>query len=110
MMYAKNNGISLAANYPYTGRDGTCNAANVERAAVTVTGVNYVTPKSQKAIMEALAMGTTSVTLNASSSVFQRYSSGVINSKKCGTRLNHTLNAVGYGFTESRRGKKSGRK
>jgi C1A family cysteine protease len=47
--------------------------------------------------MAAIGKGPTSVTVAADSSVFQRYTSGILNSKACGTRLDHAITAVGYG-------------
>jgi cathepsin L len=38
-----------------------------------------------------------SVAVQADSSVFQHYSSGVLTDSKCGTSLNHGVLAVGYG-------------
>ena len=45
----------------------------------------------------AIAKGPTSVTIEADRSVFQQYTSGVLNSAACGTSLDHAVTAVGYG-------------
>lgn len=45
----------------------------------------------------AIAIGPTSVTVEADSMVFQQYKSGILNSVDCGTQLNHAVTAVGYG-------------
>ena len=45
----------------------------------------------------AVALQPNSVSIDASHMVFQTYSSGVMNSKKCGTRLDHAVLVVGYG-------------
>ena len=47
--------------------------------------------------MAAIALGPTSVTVDASSSVWYYYTSGVISSTDCGTKLDHAVTAVGYG-------------
>ena len=40
------------------------------------------------------------IAIEADSSVFQFYSSGVLTSEKCGTDLNHGVLIVGYGTEE----------
>jgi len=37
------------------------------------------------------------VTVDAESTVFSGYTSGVLNSSACGTQLDHAITAVGYG-------------
>lgn len=48
----------------------------------------------------AIALAPVSVTIEADQTVFQMYTGGVMDSKKCGTQLDHAVAAVGYG-TES---------
>jgi C1A family cysteine protease len=48
----------------------------------------------------ALAKQPLSVSIEADKSVFQYYTGGVLNSTKCGTRLDHAVLTVGWG-TES---------
>jgi C1A family cysteine protease len=45
----------------------------------------------------AIAKAPTSVTIEADQTVFQMYTGGVLDSKKCGTKLDHAVAAVGYG-------------
>ena len=45
----------------------------------------------------AISVGPTSVTIEADKAVFQRYTSGILNSAECGTQLDHAVTAVGYG-------------
>jgi len=47
--------------------------------------------------MAAIAKGVVSVTVEADRSVFQRYTSGILNSTQCGTQMDHAIAAVGYG-------------
>ena len=47
--------------------------------------------------MAAIAKQPVSVTLDASSPVFQNFKTGVLNSAACGTKLTHAIAAVGYG-------------
>jgi C1A family cysteine protease len=41
------------------------------------------------------------VTIEADTSVFQGYKSGILNSAACGTNLDHAFTAVGYGVEGS---------
>lgn len=51
--YAKTNAIASEANYPYTARGGTCNAANVT-GIVNTTGYVNVTRYSPSALQTAV--------------------------------------------------------
>ena len=96
MKYVQQNGQTLEQNYTYTARDGTCRASQMS-SSVTVTRVNTVRARSAAALKAAIAVGPTSVTVEADRSVFQRYTGGVLNSAQCGTQLDHAITAVGYG-------------
>ena len=45
----------------------------------------------------AIAKAPVSVTIEADTTVFQQYTSGILDSKACGTQLDHAVAAVGYG-------------
>ena len=96
MQYVQQNVQTLEQNYTYTARDGTCRATQMV-SAVGVTKVNSVQSRSAAALKAAIAVGPTSVTVEADRSVFQRYTGGVLNSAACGTQLDHAITAVGYG-------------
>ena len=51
-------------------------------------------------LLAALAQGPVSVTVDADSTQFRNYSSGVITSSDCGTKLDHAITGVGYGTDE----------
>jgi len=94
--YAEKNSIELEKDYPYTGTDGSCQAAkSLEK--VGVTDFTPVKPKSVAAIKAAVAKQPTCVSVDASGSAFQLYTSGILNAKHCGTSLDHAVTAVGYG-------------
>ena len=99
MQYVQANGQTLESNYVYTARDGTCRASQYQPAA-GVTRVNSVATKSQSALLAAIAVGPVSVTVEADRAVFQRYTSGILNSRQCGTNLDHAITAVGYGVQD----------
>lgn len=92
-----NGGISLESDYPYKAMQEMCTAD--WNGPVSVSTVNYVTSYNESQLMAAIAKGTTAVTIDAESTVFYYYTSGVINSSECGTKLDHAVAAVGYGTT-----------
>ena len=51
---------------------------------------------SQDALKTAVAIGPVSIAIEADKSVFQSYSSGVLDSSACGTNLDHGVLVVGY--------------
>jgi len=93
--YVAANGIDLEANYPYTAEDGTCSMSG----QTFLKGISYsdVTPDSEDQLKAAVAQQPVSVAIEADQSVFQLYTSGVINDASCGTQLDHGVLAVGYG-------------
>jgi C1A family cysteine protease len=96
MTYAEKHGQELEADYPYTARDGQCQASS-SKGKVEVSNIAQVTPKSVAQLKAAIAKGPTSVTVEADRSVFQMYTSGILDSTSCGTQLDHAITAVGYG-------------
>jgi C1A family cysteine protease len=96
--YIEENGICTEESYPYksgTGNRGTCEKTCT--AAATVTSFTDVASKDENALETAVAQAPVSVAIEADKSVFQLYKSGVMNSKSCGTNLDHGVLAVGYG-------------
>jgi cathepsin L len=98
--YAHDNGMELESAYPYTAMDGTCAYDNTQVKA-TPTGKVFVGQNNALALKTAIAVGPVSVAIEADTFVFQFYSSGILNSKACGTNLDHGVVAVGYGVDAS---------
>jgi len=96
MTYSETHAMELEGDYPYTARDGTCTAV-ASKGKVNTQTINNVVAKDASQLMAAIAKGPTAVTVDASSSVFQGYKSGVVNSSACGTTLNHAITGIGYG-------------
>lgn len=90
----------LESQYPYTsghGETGKCNKNKEKGGVVSVTGYSFVTRDSVPQLQAAIDKGVVTVTIEADKLVFQQYRSGILDSKECGTRLDHAVAAVGYG-------------
>merc|ERR1711903_330849 len=95
--YIEANGDSLESDYPYTGKDGTCDKSKVAKSAVKVTGFTDVPPSDEAQLMAAVGKGPVSVAIEADKQSFQFYKSGVFSNTDCGTQLDHGVLVVGYG-------------
>ena len=93
--YAKNNGLELETDYPYTARTQKCKAS-ATKELVEATSYSHVPDKSVTQLKAAIAVQPTCVSVAADTD-FQFYSSGILNTKNCGTDLDHAVTAVGYG-------------
>lgn len=86
----------LESDYKYTARKGTCKYTSTKGKFKVTSYVNL--PKGDPAAhMQAIQKGPVTIALNAGSSTFQLYKSGVITSTACGTTINHAVTLVGYG-------------
>jgi len=94
--YAEKTKIELESDYGYTGRDGKCKAKKAKET-VGVKKYSVVPKKSVAQIKAAVDKQPTCVSVDASGSVFQFYTKGIMDSKRCGTDLDHAVTAVGYG-------------
>lgn len=97
-------GLCTEAAYPYTsgaGQTGACKGAQAGptcKAAVINTGFTDV--KTEKDLLQAIAIGPVSVAIEADKSIFQSYKAGVIGAaghNSCGKQLDHGVLLVGYG-------------
>jgi len=93
--YTETHTLATESAYPYTGRDGTCK----EPAFTTAInkGFTDVASESSTQLELAVSQQPVSVAIEADRLVFQLYTSGIINSTKCGTNLDHGVLVVGYG-------------
>lgn len=96
----KNGGICTEEAYPYvsgtTKQAGTCQKTCSKISGSAVSKTVEVAPKSDSAMMSALAQQPVSIAINAETPAFQLYKSGVFTAP-CGTNLDHGVLAVGYG-------------
>jgi C1A family cysteine protease len=96
MQYAESNTQELEADYQYTAKDGSCQASASE-GKVLVSQIHNVQAQSVDQLKAAIAQGPVAVTIEADTMTFQMYTSGILDSTKCGTNLDHAVAAVGYG-------------
>ena len=84
--------------YAYTAQDGVCAYDANNTTGKGTTGYTFVTPDDAASMKASLVNGPLSVSIDASHSVFQYYTSGILaDAKKCGTRLDHAVIVVGWG-------------
>jgi len=88
-------GITTEADYPYSGTGPNACAVSTPYAA-SISGYCDVSSGNENALAYAASKGPVSVAIEADSSVFQFYSSGVLNDASCGTQLDHGVLVVGY--------------
>jgi C1A family cysteine protease len=100
MQYTAKAGVETEASYPYAGVDQNCQYDSAS-AQVKNVGAENVPANSANSLKSAIVAGPVSVAIEADTFVFQFYSGGVMNSKACGTNLDHGVVAVGYGIDDS---------
>lgn len=92
----QDHGNSLETNYPYTAKDGTCNA-DVAVEPLTMPTAYVQLSQSDDALKGALALGPVAVGVDAATLTWQLYFGGVTQGWGCGTSIDHAVTAVGYG-------------
>ena len=91
----RNEGVCSEEDYPYLGDPQDCMDRSCSKVANTnISGSVAVKSRSTEALMSSIAIGTTSVGVDASSYDFIYYESGVFD--ECGTDVDHGIAAVGY--------------
>jgi C1A family cysteine protease len=97
--YVKDYGQCSLDSYPYvsgqTQQSGTC-----QKNCTKVTKVDEcydVSSGNQNDLLYAVAQQPVAVAIEADTKYFQSYSSGVLTSTDCGTKLDHGVIIVGYG-------------
>jgi len=88
---SKNGGQCSGADYPYTGRDGTCKKTC--KAVAQVAGCTRFTGEPN--LISNIDKQTVTVAVDASARGWQTYKGGVFDIT-CGKSLNHAILAVGY--------------
>jgi cathepsin L len=92
-----NNGIDTESSYPYTAEDGNC-VFNAQNVGATLKSYTNVQSGSETDLQAKVALGPTSVAIDASHSSFQFYSTGVYYERACSaSQLDHGVLAIGWG-------------
>ena len=93
--YAQTYGFESSQDYPASPYKNTCHF-DATKVKVKIDSIKKVQGTTE-AIKTALLDQPVIVLVDASNFVFQTYTSGILDSDKCGTQLNHEMLAVGYG-------------
>jgi len=83
-------------DYPYTGSRKTCKYDKSKATGVTNGYYGLPRPATTHDMKYALSFGPVSIAVDASSTVWNYYKSGIV-STGCGTNLDHGVLAVGWG-------------
>jgi KDEL-tailed cysteine endopeptidase len=96
--YVKEYGQCADTAYPYTSgisqTGGDCQHCD---PIAKISGCYDVKPNDQVSLKGAVAQQPVAIAIEADTAVFQSYSSGILDSGKCGTSLDHGVLIVGYG-------------
>jgi len=98
--YAKANKVESEANYPYTSGSSGVTGSCKYNSSLGIGGVSSWTAcgTTISAMKTCVAQQPNSVSIDASTSYFQSYTSGILtNAASCGTTLDHAVAIVGYG-------------
>jgi len=94
--YAESHGIHTSQGYgSYQARRGSCKSSYATGHVFTPSSHRDVAQYSQDGLVGALKNRVVSVAVEADRSAWQFYNSGVLNSRSCGTQLDHGVAAVG---------------
>lgn len=93
--YVKQFGLMTNASYPYMGKNQNC-SYDPNQVVVRISGTiaAYRTPDGLK---QALANGPASISLHADFEPFMNYKSGIFDYPDCPTKVDHAVQAVGWG-------------
>jgi C1A family cysteine protease len=92
--FIKNKGICLEKDYSYKAATGLCKKC---KSVTKVSSYVNVQPFDETALQQAVFKSPVSIAIEADTSIFQSYSSGVMDSDSCGTSLDHGVLVVGWG-------------
>lgn len=92
--YAIDRGMCVESDDPYEASLDSCKACEPQ---AFFSGCVDIPEGNQLKLKEAVAKGPVSIAIEADTTVFQHYMSGIIKSNKCGKNLDHGVLIVGYG-------------
>ncbi len=100
--YAIDYGMCSEENIPYEAQSSSC--SSLENNCTKVAQFSYcmdVTSMREDELQEAVFQSPVSVAIEADTSIFQFYKSGILNNDNCGTDLDHGVLIVGYGTEDN---------
>ena len=99
------HGLVSSNDYPYTGKHKHCHKKKMKRAIATAESWGVLESENEQNMKHVLRhLGPIAVGLDGSDKAFTHYKSGIFNSIKCSTALNHAMLIVGYGEEETETG------
>eukprot|EP00286_Rhodomonas_abbreviata_P024698 CAMPEP_0181298132 /NCGR_PEP_ID=MMETSP1101-20121128/5619_1 /TAXON_ID=46948 /ORGANISM="Rhodomonas abbreviata, Strain Caron Lab Isolate" /LENGTH=319 /DNA_ID=CAMNT_0023403133 /DNA_START=485 /DNA_END=1444 /DNA_ORIENTATION=- len=99
----QNGGIASEEVYPYISGNGTrgmCHMVTLKTKVASIEDWCDLNVGDEKDLELALMQQPVAVAIEADQTSFQFYSGGVLPSKKCGTKLDHGVLAVGFGYSK----------
>eukprot|EP00287_Rhodomonas_sp_CCMP768_P009393 CAMPEP_0196736446 /NCGR_PEP_ID=MMETSP1091-20130531/14503_1 /TAXON_ID=302021 /ORGANISM="Rhodomonas sp., Strain CCMP768" /LENGTH=354 /DNA_ID=CAMNT_0042080185 /DNA_START=29 /DNA_END=1093 /DNA_ORIENTATION=- len=99
----QNGGIASEELYPYISGNGTrgmCNRVTLRTKTASIEDWCDLKVGDEKDLEMALMQQPVAVAIEADQTAFQFYAGGVLPAKKCGTKLDHGVLAVGYGYSK----------
>jgi C1A family cysteine protease len=97
--YINKSGICAEKDYSYKAVDGTCKSC---KEITKVDSYVNVTPNDETALQQAVLINPVSVAIEADQSIFQFYSSGVMDSQSCGKSLDHAVLITAWGVLDGK--------
>lgn len=94
--YYRTHGICKRTSYPYTAQDGTCHSQTCEADTMHIKKYELVVSQDPSVIHQKLALAPLSIGVSAGNSVWQHYTSGVVNDPHCYEQLDHGVLLTGY--------------
>ena len=94
------HGLCTNLSYPYMAVKGKCQQNNCE-PVVHIKNHTDVSQNNENELKNAVAIQPVSVAIQANKRSFQMYQSGIYNDYECGTKLDHGVLVVGYGYDDN---------
>ena len=102
--WLKENGIESDADYPYSGRIGTCQADPSKYIDMIITGYKQLNSPADEEEMKEFLYETSPLIVGLNATPLQTYSGGIIDktSRECpSSGINHLGTLVGYGHDDA---------
>jgi C1A family cysteine protease len=97
-LFTIDNAICSEEEYPYTASSSVAPSCKKCSPISFFTNCYDVEANNQIQLQYAVSMTPVSIAIEADTTLFQSYSSGVITDETCGTNLDHGVLIVGYGI------------